>query len=690
MVSREYRASAKLPPMTFMLRLVALLSAAAPPAPRADSTRALMPVPASLAWRAGKLRLDSSFTAQASWFTDDRMRRGIERAWRRLEGRTGLSLRSVRQPADPHPSLLVRVRGPGEAIQSPAEDEGYSLEVEADGARIVAETVVGGLRGLETLLQLVESDSAGWYLPAVRIEDTPRFPWRGLMIDVGRHFEPVEVIKRQLDGMAAVKLNVLHWHLSEDQGFRVESKRYPLLAAKGSDGLFYTQAQIKDIVGYARDRGIRVVPEFDMPGHSTAWFAGYPSLASAPGPYAIERRFGVFDPAFDPTREATYRFLDGFIAEMGALFPDPYWHIGGDEVAPKQWRRNPRIRAFMRAKGFPDNDALQAYFNQRLSAILTRHGKRMVGWDEILHPGLPSSTVVQSWRGQASLGEGARKGFSGILSAGWYLDHMRTAEVHYLVDPLPANHGLSDAEAARVLGGEACMWHEHVTQESIDSRIWPRMAAIAERLWSPREVRDVPDMYRRLAVMRWRLAELGLGHEEHSPRMARELAEGQNPEALVAFLGLVEPVSFGERTAIKRPTQLTPLRFVVDAARPDPPAQWDMRALATAALAGDQSARARLREAFRAWPALLPALDALAARAPRVGDAAAAARALTRAGGIGIEALDQLDRGPAPADWIAARSAALDSLSRPQGLLRITVIEAVRQLIRGTGAGPIP
>ncbi len=650
----------------------------------ADSSHTLMPVPAGLMWREGRFRLDSLMTVEArAPGPDGRLDRALARFRSRLAARTGFG---VRQGMG---GLAVTVAGLGQTVQSPDENERYVIEVAPGAASLWANTTVGALRGLETLLQLVESDSAGWYLPGVHIEDTPRFPWRGLMIDVGRHFEPVEVLKRQLDGMAAVKLNVLHWHLSEDEGFRVESKRYPLLAAKGSDGLFYTQAQIRDIVAYARDRGIRVVPEFDMPGHSTAWFVGYPSLASAPGPYAIERRFGVFEPAFDPTREATYRFLDGFVAEMAALFPDHYWHIGGDEVAPKQWRNNPRIRAFMKAKSFANNDALQAYFNRRLSEILTRHGKRMVGWDEILNPGLPSSTVVQSWRGQASLGEGAKKGFSGILSAGWYLDHMLTAEAHYLVDPLPENHGLTDEQAALVLGGEACMWHEHVTQESIDSRIWPRMAAIAERLWSPREVRDVPDMYRRLAVMRIRLEELGLGHEAHTPRMARRLAQGQNADALVAFLGLVEPVSFGERASIQKPTQLTPLVFVVDAARPDPPAQWETRALATAALAGDQAARARLREAFQAWPALGPAIDALTVRSPLVGDAAAAARALTRVSAIGLEALDQLNRGPAPADWIKARSAALDTLSRPQGLLRITVIPAVRQLVRGTG-GAVP
>ncbi len=670
--------------MNLTFWLIALVAVTLPSAPPADSQHTLMPVPASVAWGEGQFRLDSLFAVEShAPGPDARLDRALDRFRARLSARTGFGVRAGAG------GLALTVAGPGEAVQSPDEDERYVLEVTPAAVRLEAATTVGALHGFETLLQLVESDSAGWYLPAVRIEDAPRFPWRGLMIDVGRHFEPAEVIKRQLDGMAAVKLNVLHWHLSEDQGFRVESKRYPLLARKGSDGRFYTQAQIKDVVSYARDRGIRVVPEFDMPGHSTAWFVGYPSLASAPGPYAIERRFGVFDPAFDPTREATYRFLEGFIGEMAVLFPDRYWHIGGDEVAPKQWRNNPRIRAFMKIKGLADNDALQAHFNRRLSELLTRHGKRMVGWDEILHPGLPSSTVVQSWRGQASLGEGAKKGFSGILSAGWYLDHMLTAEAHYLVDPLPVNSGLTTEQAARVLGGEACMWHEHVTQESIDSRIWPRMAAIAERLWSAREVRDVPDMYRRLAVMRVRLEELGLGHETHSPRMARRLAEGQNVDALVSFLGLVEPVSFGERASIQKPTQLTPLVFVVDAARPDPPAQWDMRVLATAALAGDPGARARLREAFQAWPALGPAIAALAVRAPLAGDAGLAARALTRVGAIGLEALDQLEHGPAPAEWIKARSAALDTLSRPQGLLRIAVISAVRQLVRGTG-GAIP
>ncbi len=261
---------------------------------------------------------------------------------------------------------MVSVTAAGQPVQGPDEDESYTLDVAPAGARLTAPTVVGALRGLATLEQLVQADSAGFYLPAVHISDAPRFPWRGVLIDAGRHFVPPELIRRTLDGMAAVKLNVLHWHLSEDQGFRVESKRFPKLHGLGSDGQYYTQQELRDLVAYARDRGIRVVPEFDMPGHSTSWFVGYPEHASAPGPYAIERRFGVFPPAFDPTRESTYLFLEQFITEMTGIFPDPYWHIGGDEVMGKQWNENPRIAAYKRTHGMRTNEALQAHFNQRL------------------------------------------------------------------------------------------------------------------------------------------------------------------------------------------------------------------------------------------------------------------------------------------------------------------------------------
>jgi len=674
-------------PTAIRLALTAAAILAQAPAP--GPGHSLMPVPAALVRQPGQLRLDSTFAITGAAPGDGRLQRAGARTLARLERRMGVGV--AKSEARRGGGLILEVGGPGEAVQSPEEDESYRLEVAPSGARLLAATTVGALRGLETLLQLVESDSAGWYVPAVRIDDTPRFPWRGLLIDVGRHFEPVEAIKRQLEAMAAVKLNVLHWHLSEDQGFRVESLRHPLLHQRGSDGLYYTQAEIREVVGFARDRGIRVVPEFDLPGHASAWFVGYPELASGTGPYAIERRFGVFAPTFDPTRETTYQFLDSFIAEMAGLFPDRYWHIGGDEVEGSEWRENTRIRTFMRDQGLADNAALQAHFNRRMSEILTRQGRRMVGWDEILHPALPSTTVIQSWRGQQALRDGAVRGYSGILSAGYYLDHMQTAEFHYLVDPLPAGHTLTPEQARRVMGGEACMWHEHVTEESIDSRIWPRMAAIAERFWSPREVRDVPDMYRRLGVMRGRFEALGLGHESHTPRMARRLADGQDASALIRLLALTEPVRFGERSSLQRPTQLTPLSFAVDAARPDPPAHWRTRALAAAATGSGPDAPAARRElatSFVAWAALLPALDSLARGTPRVREVLPAARALARVAAIGSETLTRRTAGPLEAEWTRARLAELENLSAPQGLLRISVVPGVARLVRGGGGPP--
>ena len=202
----------------------------------------------------------------------------------------------------------------------------------------------------------------------------------------------------------------------------MESRRYPELHRLGSDGLFYTQEQVKEIVAYAGERGIRVYPEFDIPGHTTSWFVSHPELASMPGPYAIEREWGIMDPALDPSKEEVYRFLDGFLGEMAALFPDPYLHIGGDEVNGKHWDASERLVAFKKEKGFEDNHELLGYFSQRLSKIVTGHGKRMIGWDEILLPSLPKDSVVHSWRGQESLGAAAKQGYQGILSNGYYID----------------------------------------------------------------------------------------------------------------------------------------------------------------------------------------------------------------------------------------------------------------------------
>src|SRR5271157_5581614 len=467
-----------------------------------QSTLNLMPEPAQITLGQGRLAIDGTFRVGLAGYEEPRLQSAAQRLISHLARNTGIPLSDGLVSDASQSTLLIECDHPGEAVQSFKEDESYTLEVSPKQARLKSPTPVGALRGMETFLQLVDLDATGFGAPAVEIHDQPRFPWRGLSWDVSRHWMPIEVVKRNLDGMAAVKLNVFHWHLSDDQGFRVESKTFPKLHEMGSDGHYYTQEQVKEVIAYARDRGIRVVPEFDMPGHSTAWFVGYPELASGPGPYQIERRWGVLNPAMDPTRDEVYQFLDAFVGETAALFPDEYFHIGGDEVNGKQWKSDPRIQAFMQQHAMRSTADLQTYFSERLVEIVERHGKKPIGWDEVLHPGLPKNVVVQSWRGQRSLATAAQQGYMGVLSAGYYLDLIEPASRHYRADPLEgATAGLTAEERVRILGGEACMWEEFASSATVDSRLWPRLAAIAERLWSPQSVKDVDSMYRRLAVV---------------------------------------------------------------------------------------------------------------------------------------------------------------------------------------------
>ena len=380
----------------------------------------------------------------------------------------------------------------------------------------------------------------------------------------------METLKRNLDAMEAVKLNVLHWHLSEDQGFRVESKSLPKLQERSSDGLYYTQAEVKELIEYARDRGIRIVPEFDMPGHTTSWFAAYPEIASLPGPYQIERKWGIFDPAMDPTQDRTYELVDKFIREMAKLFPDAYFHIGGDEVNGKQWDANPKIQEFMRSHGLKSNEELQAYFSRHLQEIVRKHGKIMVGWDEILDPALPKEAVIQSWRGQDSLADAARRGYRGILSNGYYLDLMYSAASHYLTDPLAAGAAnLAPEEKARILGGEACMWSELVTPENIDGRIWPRAAAVAERLWSPAELRDLDSMYARLHAVDDNLQWVGVLDRSNRALMLQRLTGSADIKPLQVLLEVLEPVKRYTRTGTGNYNSSTPLNRLVDAVSPE-------------------------------------------------------------------------------------------------------------------------
>lgn len=671
-----------------------------PSAMAAAQSLDLMPAAARADVGAGRLALTRALTFSVSGADSPRLRAAIGRTLRGWEERTGLLFQrtpsgayAFQDAGSPAPATVaIECTRAGEPVPMLGEDESYELAITGTRVRLKAATTVGALRGLETLLQLPQSDANGWFLPAVTIHDQPRFPWRGLMIDVCRHWEPIDVIKRNLDGMALVKLNVLHLHLTEDQGFRIESKRFPRLQEFGSDGHFFTQDQIREIIAYAADRGIRVVPEFDMPGHATSWVVGFPELASAPGPYVIERRWGVFNPVLDPTNEKTYELLDGFLGEMAALFPDPYLHIGGDENNGKQWNANPRIQAFIRDHHLGDNAGLHAYFNRRVRDILQKYGKKLVGWDEILHPDLPQDSVVQSWRGAKGLAEAASRGYATILSNGYYIDLCRPAAEHYRNDPIPPNTPLSPAEQQRVLGGEATMWGEWVTPETIDSRIWPRTAAIAERLWSPRAVDDVPDMYRRLALVSRRLEEAGLHHEANRPAMIRRFV-GDNADAateqdVAQLVDLVEPVK-GYQRGRQQPgtTQFTPLTGLADCARPESDVARRFADAVSAMLftpAGNPAAATVVREQIVDWRRLAGRLNGEMDRTspPARAQIGPMVRALLIAGEVAADAVDKMAQIKAlPAAWQTDALARLDRDAQSHGGVELPIVPAVRRLV---------
>jgi hexosaminidase len=639
----------------------------------------LMPAPQRLEWRTGQLVVGPGFTIASAGVQDPRIDAAIARARARLRLPSGAG--------GSQPTLVVTAAAVGRPVQELGEDESYELTVTPRQARIDAPNPLGVLRGLETLLQLVREDGGRTVIPAVAVTDRPRFPWRGLLLDPCRRWEPLEVVKRTLDGMAAVKLNVFHWHLSEDQGFRIESKVFPRLHEQGSDGLYYMQPQVREVIGYARDRGIRVVPEFDMPGHSTSWLVGHPELGSAPGPFALVRQWGIFDNDLDPSREEVYAFLDRFIGEMAALFPDAYFHIGGDEVTPRQWNANPAIVAFMYRHELNDASDLQAYFNRRVNEILTRHRKRMVGWDEVLRPELPKSIVVQSWRGAKSLAEAARLGYDGILSDGYYLDLMFSSAFHYLNDPLPADTPLAPEARAHVLGGEACMWGEFVDPHTIDSRIWPRAAAIAERLWSPAELRDVADMYRRLDIQSVRLDALGLTHRTGYVPMLQRLAPGA-AEPLRVLADVVEPVKRYRRGEMLLYTSATPLDRLVDAARPESRTAQEFRAAADRFLITPPASRddAALRASLTVWRGNHASLDLALAASSKAAEARSLSRDLSAVAGVGLEALDAIRSGrAAPESWREQARRLLDQAQKPRAELELVVVPAIRKLVLAAG-----
>lgn len=774
------------------------LKPAPPPiSPEDRAAISLMPLPAELELGSGRLVITSGFKMLVDGPDDSLVTKGLQRFEERLKSRV------VSSASGNAIGLSIKYDSAARPVQPVNVNESYSIGIDGDAVELRAVTSYGVLRGLETLSQLVTEDNGTFYLPEVELHDLPRYRWRGLMIDVGRHFIPKEVILRNLEAMAAVKMNVLHWHLSEYQGFRVESKKYPKLHEQGSEGKYYTQDDIREVVAFARDRGIRVIPEFDMPGHTQSFFVGYPELASAPGPYKLATSFGVLRPVMDPTREEVYKFLEGFVGEMATLFPDLYFHIGGDEVDFADWEDNPSIQAYMKANEITSAHELQTYFNKRMQEILARHGKKMAGWDEILNPQLGNDIAVQSWRSHKSLFEAVQKGNQAILSAGYYLDHKLPASRHYQVDPeqLPGavtiepdtlhwqkydlslfvsetpmkvdmvlygqaedlrgvffmmesasafEHAdrtgdkmsfsfessvgkidvksqfagdsvsgtfslgllsfpfkgvksggddrpgtkppvvqqirpLTAEEKGRILGGEAAMWTEVVSAENIDSRIWPRTAALAEKWWSPADLtRDVPDMYRRLQEVSAELQRRGVQHIAGQERLIADLAQGKDTRPLSILVDVLEEVKYYERLTLGG-TTLTPMNEVVDAARPESETARRF-AMMTDEFLGDPGTRRfekELREYLKLWEINHESFRGVAKGNPRLEKVMPISEKLSVMSRAALQAMDAIaTRTPVTAE---NKKAMIEKMSStPRAGVLLAVAPALTKIVEAT------
>jgi hexosaminidase len=652
------------------------------------SSLPLMPMPQHISQGTGQLKIDSSFTIALDGYKDARLESARKRFINTLSRATGIPYHDDASGGEP--TLVVKTAGPSDEVQRLGEDESYHLEITSTQALLTAPNPLGAMHGLQTFLQLVAITPEGFAAPAITIDDNPRFPWRGLMIDTSRHFQPVDVIKRNLDGMEAVKLNVFHWHLSDNQGFRAESKVFPLLTEKGSNGLYYTQEQMREVVAYARDRGIRVVPEFDMPCHTTAWFVGYPKLASGKGPYQIETKWGILDPAMDPSQVSTFEFIGKLIGEMTTIFPDAYFHVGGDECNGKEWNANSRIQSFMRAHNLKDNAALQSYFTARVQKLVAAHHRITVGWDEVLQPDTPKDVVIHSWRGPEGLAAAVRHGNRAILSHGYYIDLNQSAAQHYLVDPLGgAAATLTPEQQKLVLGGEAAMWSEFTPPEIIDSRIWPRSAAIAERLWSEQDIRDVDSMYARMAAVSDRLVFYGLQHQSFTWPMLQRMSGQSDPEYLAVLASVVQPPMGYQRESLKKYDWYSPPNHLVDAVPPESDTARKFGNLVAAIVAGKASPEQwqQAKDQLTLWrdndAKLQPSLN----RSDITAELVPVSRTLAQVSSIGLRALDDLQNHRVP-DASATQGAmqALQTAEKPQAVLRDMIVAPVEALVQAAAA----
>ncbi|RYY02875.1 MAG: N-acetyl-beta-hexosaminidase [Gammaproteobacteria bacterium] len=654
--------------MKYCLLVIALLLPFSVTANTNEQSYPLMPYPQEITAQDGKFLLPKKISISIEGIEEAQLNTMLTNFVKRTKLQTNIDFELT---PSKNASSILQILVAHAVIENPnsiqAMDESYQLTISKKTIKLSAENSIGVNRGMETLLQLIGEQKKSVKLPLVAINDYPRFKWRGFLMDTSRHFFSITTIKRQLDAMAAAKLNVFHWHLTDDQGWRIELKSLPKLHQLTSGGEYYTQQDIRDVVAYAQARGIQVMPEVDMPGHASAIAVAYPELLSGPGPYASEIRWGVHSPTLNPANEQVYEFAEKIIGELTTLFPFEYIHMGGDEVNSDEWNKNPTIQTFMREKKLKSPQDLQAYFNQRLVKILAQHQRKMVGWDEIQHPDLPKDIIIQSWRGPDAVSDAVSHGFQALLSTGFYLDQAQTAAYHYRNDPLPPlpsqNDLIAEGEIAQswsfsfarkrggpvtgsftlvsaknneqrgfidfkdksrrdlrsvktinglttlsvdtwmgpltisfphagknsekeftgfarvanaafelhgqllaniptgikapaltaqqhqlILGGEIALWAEILDESVIDTRLWPRGFAVAERLWSPANLHDEQNMYERLAVVgSVTQKSILLRQKITSENLLATLANSDNIEPLQIFSEALEQAQYYHR-----------------------------------------------------------------------------------------------------------------------------------------------
>ena len=448
-------------------------------------TRAIIPAPTAANWSEDS-KAQIHWNGDWHWTIDTEWdkRQIVWKAW--LPGKSNPKGLSIRME-----------RAVGYAV------EGYSLRIDDDGVSIEASEEAGAFHALTTLRWMLppDSDNEGtWALPHVSISDAPRFEHRGLLLDCCRHFMDPDFVMRTIDLLALHKMNVLHWHLTEDQGWRIEVDAYPELTSTGAwrteddgsrHGGFYTKAQIREIVAYAADRNITVIPEIELPGHSRAAIAAYPWLSCTGDSLEVPHDWGVFKDIYCAGEDTTFRFLETVLLEVMELFPSEYIHIGGDEAPKVRWESCPKCQRRIQEEGLHDAHELQSWFITQIGSFLADHGRKLIGWDEILEGGLPDGATVQSWRGMQGGRDAVAMGRDAIMSptSHCYFDYpVESIDLERVYGFEPEPEGLEGS--GRILGGECNMWSERAPQELVDSKVFPRIVAMSEVLWSSKSQRD--------------------------------------------------------------------------------------------------------------------------------------------------------------------------------------------------------